>query len=82
MTNGMLTLPFHYRYYRRNRDNKQGFTFAPKFSNILENRVTAKCNAVITVHALRKQQDLFVVFQQQVRIQRHYDEVYLYQKQR
>ena len=47
---------------------KQGFTFALKFSNIVKNRVTAKCNAVITVHALRKQQDLFVVFQQQVRI--------------
>jgi hypothetical protein len=59
------SLIFH---YKRNGEKKQGFTFALKFSNIVKKRVTAKCNAVITVHALRKQQDLFVVFQQQVRI--------------
>ena len=46
------SLIFH---YKRNGEKKQGFTFALKFSNIVKNRVTAKCNAVITVHALRKQ---------------------------
>ena len=64
----MVTLPFRCFPYKVNMKKKQGFTFALKFSNIVKKRVTAKCNAVITVHALRKQQDLFVVFQQQVRI--------------
>ena len=39
------SLIFH---YKRNGEKKQGFTFALKFSNIVKNRVTAKCNAVIT----------------------------------